>query len=133
MGKVIAICISEEKGTQKHSVQEAEFIEDWGIKGDAHAGKWHRQVSLLSFDKIEDFRARIEDEEERQEDKEVLEQLQIDMLGFVCNGTGKYLARSYELMESIQDLYFQYRGTDDMQGFSQKSEHDRGTILRLKK
>ena len=30
MGKVIAICISEEKGTQKHSVQEAEFIEDWG-------------------------------------------------------------------------------------------------------
>ena len=58
MGKVIAICISEEKGTQKHSVQEAEFIEDWGIKGDAHAGKWHRQVSLLSFDKIEDFRAR---------------------------------------------------------------------------
>lgn len=38
--------------------------------------------------------SRIEDEEERQEDKEVLEQLQIDMLGFVCNGTGKYLARS---------------------------------------
>ena len=58
MGKVIAICISEEKGTQKHSVQEAEFIEDWGIKGDAHAGKWHRQVSLLSYDKIEAFRAR---------------------------------------------------------------------------
>lgn len=58
MGKVIAVCISEEKGTQKHSVPEAEFIEDWGIKGDAHAGKWHRQVSLLSYDKIEDFRAR---------------------------------------------------------------------------
>lgn len=33
MGKVIAICISEEKGTQKHSVQEAEFIEDWESKG----------------------------------------------------------------------------------------------------
>ena len=58
MGKVIAVCISEKKGTQKHPVQEAEFIEDWGIKDDAHAGKWHRQVSLLSFDKIEDFRAR---------------------------------------------------------------------------
>ena len=59
MGKVIAVCISEEKGTQKqHSVPEAEFIEDWGIKGDAHAGKWHRQVSLLSYDKIEDFRVR---------------------------------------------------------------------------
>ena len=91
----------------------------------------HHSLGFSPFG-IEDFRARIEDEEERQEDKEVLEQLQIDMLGFVCNGTGKYLARSYELMESIQDLYFQYRGTDDMQGFSQKSEHDRGTILRLK-
>ena len=58
MGKVIAVCISEKKGTQKHPVQEAEFIEDWGIKDDAHAGKWHRQVSLLSYDKIEAFRAR---------------------------------------------------------------------------
>ena len=58
MGKVIAVCISEKKGTQKHPVQEAEFIEDWGIKEDAHAGKWHRQVSLLSYDKIQEFRAR---------------------------------------------------------------------------
>ena len=58
MGKVIAVCISEKKGTQKHPVQEAEFIEDWGIKDDAHAGKWHRQVSLLSYDRIQEFRAR---------------------------------------------------------------------------
>lgn len=58
MGKVIAVCISEAKGTQKKNVHEAEFIEDWGIKNDAHAGKWHRQVSLLSYDKIEAFRAR---------------------------------------------------------------------------
>ena len=58
MGKVIAVCISEKKGTQKHPVEEAEFVEDWGIKNDAHAGKWHRQVSLLSYDKIEAFRAR---------------------------------------------------------------------------
>lgn len=58
MGKVIAVCISEEKGTQKKNIHQAEFIEDWGIKDDAHAGKWHRQVSLLSYDKIEAFRAR---------------------------------------------------------------------------
>ena len=32
MGKVIAVCISEKKGTQKHPVQEAEFIEDWASK-----------------------------------------------------------------------------------------------------
>lgn len=58
MGKVIAVCISEQKGTQKRNVHEAEFVEEWGIRGDAHAGKWHRQVSLLSHDKIEAFRAK---------------------------------------------------------------------------
>lgn len=64
MGKVIAVCISRQKGTQKTNVKEAEFIADWGIKGDAHAGKWHRQVSLLSNEKIEEFRlkgAQVED------------------------------------------------------------------------
>ena len=49
MSKVRAICISEKKGTAKVQVPKAEFIEDFGIKGDAHAGKWHRQVSLLAF------------------------------------------------------------------------------------
>ena len=58
MGKVIAVCISEKKGTQKENVGSARFIEDWGIENDAHAGKWHRQVSLLSYDRIEEFRAR---------------------------------------------------------------------------
>ena len=58
MGNVIAVCLSEEKGTQKTNVGNATFVTDWGIRGDAHAGKWHRQVSLLSHDKIEAFRAR---------------------------------------------------------------------------
>ena len=58
MGTVIAVCVSKEKGTQKENVGTATFIEDWGIQGDAHAGKWHRQVSLLSHEKIEAFRAR---------------------------------------------------------------------------
>ena len=57
-GKVLAVCISREKGTQKDNIKEALFIEDFGIEGDAHAGKWHRQVSLLSHDKIEAFRAK---------------------------------------------------------------------------
>ena len=55
MGSVIAVCLSEEKGTQKTNVGSAIFVADWGIQGDAHAGKWHRQVSLLSHDKIEAF------------------------------------------------------------------------------
>lgn len=58
MGTVTAVCTSPAKGTQKTNVNEALFIEDYGIQGDAHAGKWHRQVSLLSYDKIEAFRAR---------------------------------------------------------------------------
>lgn len=58
MGIVKAVCISEKKGTAKRNVGECRFIEDWGLENDAHAGKWHRQVSLLSFDEVEKFRAR---------------------------------------------------------------------------
>ena len=56
MSKVLAICISKHKGTLKNEVSEANFIEEFGIEGDAHEGKWHRQVSLLAFEKIDDFR-----------------------------------------------------------------------------
>ena len=56
MSKVLAICISKHKGTLKNEVSEANFIEEFGIEGDAHAEKWHRQVSLLAFEKIDDFR-----------------------------------------------------------------------------
>ncbi len=58
MGTVLAVCTSEKKGVQKRDVGKATFVKDWGIEGDAHAGKWHRQVSLLSADKIDDFRAK---------------------------------------------------------------------------
>ena len=58
MGIVRGICISEKRGTQKQEVSEAKFVSDWGIESDAHAGHWHRQVSLLSLQKIEEFRAR---------------------------------------------------------------------------
>lgn len=58
MGKVLGVCISEKKGTQKKNVHKAVFVKDWGIENDAHAGKWHRQVSLLSADRINEFRAR---------------------------------------------------------------------------
>ena len=55
MGKLIAICIGEHRGTQKHQVEKATLIENWGIEKDAHGGTWHRQVSLLSLEKIEEF------------------------------------------------------------------------------
>ena len=55
-GEIKAICISKKRGTEKTQVPSAEFIKDHGIKNDAHAGNWHRQISLLSFEKIEQFR-----------------------------------------------------------------------------
>ena len=58
MGKVIAVCTSPSKGTEKRAVEEGRFIEEYGIEGDAHAGKWHRQVSLLSYDKIREVKER---------------------------------------------------------------------------
>lgn len=56
MGKVEAICISKKKGERKHAVKSGVFLEDTGIKGDAHAGAEHRQISLLSAVDIDAFR-----------------------------------------------------------------------------
>lgn len=58
MGIIRGICISEKRGTKKSEVHAADIKTDWGIEGDAHGGKWHRQISLLSYEKIEEFRAR---------------------------------------------------------------------------
>jgi TatD DNase family protein len=58
MGKIMAVNISEKKGTQKVNVHSARIIDDFGLENDAHAGKWHRQVSLLSYEKIEEFKAK---------------------------------------------------------------------------
>lgn len=57
-GRVIAICISKNKGTTKTEVPAATLKPDYGIEGDAHAGNWHRQVSLIALEKIEEFRKR---------------------------------------------------------------------------
>jgi cyclic pyranopterin phosphate synthase len=52
-GRIRAISVSKEKGTQKVNVPDAEFKADFGLVGDAHAGPWHRQVSLLGIESIE--------------------------------------------------------------------------------
>ncbi len=48
MGKIVAICISKKKGVQKKDIKRCKLIENHGLEGDAHAGSWHRQISLLS-------------------------------------------------------------------------------------
>lgn len=58
MGKIIAVCTSETRGVQKQSRKEALLEKDWGIRGDAHAGHWHRQVSLLSAEEVAAFNAK---------------------------------------------------------------------------
>lgn len=51
-GVVRAVCISEKKGQQKHPVEEIRLVPQLGIPGDAHAGDWHRMVSLLGADSV---------------------------------------------------------------------------------
>lgn len=59
MAKVLAVCISEVRGIQKHPVEEAELRAGHGIVGDAHAGDWHRQVSLLGIDSVSKLQEKI--------------------------------------------------------------------------
>ena len=57
MAQVLAVCISENKGERKKPVEAVELRENHGIVGDAHAGDWHRQVSLLAQESIDKMRA----------------------------------------------------------------------------
>jgi MOSC domain-containing protein YiiM len=56
-GNVVAVCISSSKGERKTPVAAVELREEHGIVGDAHAGPWHRQVSLLARESIDKMRA----------------------------------------------------------------------------
>ena len=53
MASVEAVCISHKKGIVKKEQEQVEVILNWGIEGDAHAGDWHRQISLLAGESID--------------------------------------------------------------------------------
>lgn len=55
-GVVVALSVSKKKGIPKTNVPSVQLKEEWGIEGDAHAGKWHRQISLLAVESIETMR-----------------------------------------------------------------------------
>jgi|YelNatPaOPRAMG01_1025707.scaffolds.fasta_scaffold02772_14 MOSC domain-containing protein YiiM len=57
-GEVVAVCVSAEKHVQKEEVEEVLLVEDLGIRGDAHAGFGHRQVSLLAEESVDKMRAK---------------------------------------------------------------------------
>ncbi|MFZ3373809.1 MAG: MOSC domain-containing protein, partial [Desulfitobacteriaceae bacterium] len=52
MGKIIAVCTSEKKGTRKKNVGTGTMKVNFGLEGDAHGGDWHRQISLLAMESI---------------------------------------------------------------------------------
>lgn len=56
--KIVSLAISKKKGTRKTIVPEATLVKGHGLEGDAHAGKWHRQVSLLASESIDRARKR---------------------------------------------------------------------------
>ncbi|MCU0692795.1 MAG: molybdopterin-binding protein [Polyangiaceae bacterium] len=58
MGTVVAVCRSERKGQQKSPIDEGRLLRGLGLDGDAHAGNWHRQVSLLADEDIAQMRAK---------------------------------------------------------------------------
>lgn len=58
VAKVLAVCISKKKGEQKKEIPFGECIVDFGIKEDAHGGDWHRQISLLAKESVDEMRAR---------------------------------------------------------------------------
>ena len=51
-GRILAVCQSREKGTVKKEMGSGLLIENYGLENDAHAGKWHRQISLLGIESI---------------------------------------------------------------------------------
>ena len=57
MAEVIAVCISERKGIRKHEIPSIRVQCGYGIVGDAHAGNWHRQISLLAEESVDKMRA----------------------------------------------------------------------------
>jgi TatD DNase family protein len=98
MGKVIAVCISERKGTPKKNVGKGKLIENFGLEQDAHAGNWHRQISLLSYDKVLDFRNKGIDIE----DGAFGENLLVNDIDFKCYPIGARFRCGEVLLEITQ-------------------------------
>ncbi|MGI6285745.1 hypothetical protein MHOCP_21200 [Moorella humiferrea] len=58
MGRIVAVCVSANKGERKKNIGRGMLIANHGLEGDAHAGPWHRQVSLLAMESIAKMQAK---------------------------------------------------------------------------
>lgn len=98
MGTIKAICISEKKGTEKRPVPYCDFIAEHGIAGDAHAGSWHRQVSLLSAEHVREFN----EKGGGVSDGDFGENLLVEGLDFSCFAVGTTLTAGDVVLEITQ-------------------------------
>jgi MOSC domain-containing protein YiiM len=55
-GKILAVCCGKNKKEKKIPIKQGLIIKNWGLEGDAHAGKYHKQISLLGFDSMNKMR-----------------------------------------------------------------------------
>ena len=58
LGQIVAVSVSDRKGEKKKNVNQGVLLENAGLDGDAHAGQWHRQISLLAQESIDKIKAR---------------------------------------------------------------------------
>ena len=101
-GKVTAVCISKKKGVCKECVAEGKLIAGWGMEGDAHAGKWHRQLSLLGVSSIEKMRAVCKKKSIDLGPGDFAENLTIEGLELYTLPVGTYLTIGEALVEVTQ-------------------------------
>jgi len=101
-GKVVAVCTSKEKGVRKESIGEAKLVAGWGMEGDAHAGKWHRQVSLLGINSIEKMRKMAKKKNINLVPGDFAENITVDGLEVFTLPVGTYLTAGETLLEVTQ-------------------------------
>lgn len=101
-GTIAAVCVSREKGTRKEAVEEVRLLANWGIEGDAHAGNWHRQISLLSVESIEKMRAISRERGLELSFGDFAENLTVDGMQVSELPVGTYLQAGEVLLEIMQ-------------------------------
>jgi molybdenum cofactor synthesis domain-containing protein len=101
-GTIAAVCISQAKGTRKVPVPQVDVKANWGIVGDAHAGKWHRQVSLLSISSIDKMRQASLARGLELAPGDFAENLTVDGLEVATLPVGSYLQAGNVLLEITQ-------------------------------
>ena len=99
-GTVFAISVSEKKGMKKKNVPEAELRENHGIVGDAHAGEWHRQISLLALSSFEKTRAKGLDVQPG----DFAENLAIEGIDLVALGVGKKICVGKDVLLEVTQI-----------------------------